>query len=343
VPAADDDDDEEDESEERRSSILEASNALLVNVVFKLTETQLRPLYAALRQWRGEILMDGDEDEEDEAAVVSTVVGDILKRESFWKGTSALCSSLRSIFLPCVTTVVGDAGEELSLAVAQLCGSKKRRSAAAAREKKSKSKRRKVDEKEKISNDEEEEEMLEKEGETILVLEPLLLSLQTALKADAHEGGSWTRENEGERFKLLLNPLRELLCDAEFENADDYERVVRGINAEDGSEVEGGSVAGAIVALAAASGNELLWKPLNHAILKACGSAERVEVRRAGVGILLEVVRNIGEEDLVLLPECLPVLAELLEESDEDILKMTREIMRITEELTGESMAELMG
>jgi U3 small nucleolar RNA-associated protein 10 len=113
-----------------------------------------------------------------------------------------------------------------------------------------------------------------------------------------------------------------------------YEKLVQGVGTQ-----EHGNVVGCITALAAAAGNEQLWKPLNFAVLEACGH-RRSEVRKAGVSCLLSIIESIGEEYMVLLPECLPVLSELLEDDDEDIAGMARDCVRQGEELLGESLEE---
>lgn len=42
----------------------------------------------------------------------------------------------------------------------------------------------------------------------------------------------------------------------------------------------------------------------------------------------------------VLLPECLPVLSELLEDSDEEIAGLAQDCVTLGEELLGESLEE---
>ena len=51
---------------------------------------------------------------------------------------------------------------------------------------------------------------------------------------------------------------------------------------------------------------------------------------------------NLGEEWLALLPEMLPVIAELLEDDDEIVGKETRAWVRAVEEETGESMDSML-
>jgi U3 small nucleolar RNA-associated protein 10 len=113
-----------------------------------------------------------------------------------------------------------------------------------------------------------------------------------------------------------------------------YQQLIQGVATS-----EHGNVVGCLTALATAAGNEQLWKPLNFAVLEACGHATRYEVRKAGVSCLLSIIETIGEEYMILLPECLPVLSELLEDDDE-IACMAKECVRQGEELLGESLED---
>lgn len=112
-----------------------------------------------------------------------------------------------------------------------------------------------------------------------------------------------------------------------------YQQLVQGVGT-----LEHGNVMGCLTALATAAGNEQLWKPLNFAVLEACGH-KKSEVRKAGISCLLSIIETIGEEYMVLLPECLPVLSELLED-EEEIAGMAKECVRQGEELLGESLED---
>lgn len=46
----------------------------------------------------------------------------------------------------------------------------------------------------------------------------------------------------------------------------------------------------------------------------------------------------MGEEYLLLLPECLPFLSELLEDDASDVTSQTGELIRYIEELSGEKL-----
>ena len=91
-----------DENNDARSQLINSANDVLLSLVLKLSEAQLRPMYAKLRDWRGEIK---HLEESDEATA--------LRRNAFWSLSAALSKQLKSIFLPCVGTVVPDMISEL--------------------------------------------------------------------------------------------------------------------------------------------------------------------------------------------------------------------------------------
>jgi hypothetical protein len=167
------------------------------------------------------------------------------------------------------------------------------------------------------------------------------MCLETCIRSDAHDGGQWIRADDSRRYNLLVEPLGKLL---QCRVPDGPELPQSGVEAYrlvvQGSGSGNGSVVGCLVALAAAAGDEQLWKPLNHAVLQACSNELRPEVRRAGVSSLLSLIRSLGEEYMVLLPECLPSLSELLEDSDEEIAGLAQECIGLSEELLGESLQD---
>ncbi len=83
------------------TNLVTEANDVLIALVMKLSEAQLRPMYAKLREWRGNF----DTDTKSSALAV--------RRHAFWCMSSLLSSQLRAIFLPCFSTVVSDAVDEL--------------------------------------------------------------------------------------------------------------------------------------------------------------------------------------------------------------------------------------
>ena len=196
----------------------------------------------------------------------------------------------------------------------------------------------------------------------------LLTCVARALEADSREGGQWCRTED--RYNQLMEPLTKLLFGkypAGFFTSDvstdkkrqvdnggmvstSYYRLVvnntvsatandNSIN-DNAAGTDYSSVVDCLVALASAAGDENLWKPLNHDILQACGHDDRSEVQRAGVTCLLRFIRTLGEEFMVLIPECLPYLAELLESSDEETAGLAQECVRVSENFLGESLED---
>lgn len=72
--------------------LLQNANKCLLSLVMKLSETQLRPLYARLREWRGDISS---------------------RRYAFWSLSAELSKALKSIFFPSLTSVITDLVDEL--------------------------------------------------------------------------------------------------------------------------------------------------------------------------------------------------------------------------------------
>ena len=161
--------------------------------------------------------------------------------------------------------------------------------------------------------------------------------MEVSLRSDALDGGVWIRDGESERFDLVSTPLGKLLScriNDEDPGIPSFREFVHG------QKEHVGCVVDAIVALALASGDEQKWKPLNHMVLQACSNETRPEVRKAGVACLFSLIKTIGEEYMVLIPECLPILSELLEDTDEEISGLTQECITMSEELLGESLED---
>lgn len=87
--------------QDERYPLLETCNEALLALVLIISESELHTLYAKMREWRGEL------DFENFSAISSS------KRYAFWIITAALAKELRSLFLPCLSTVLMDVVSEL--------------------------------------------------------------------------------------------------------------------------------------------------------------------------------------------------------------------------------------
>ena len=74
-------------------------------------------------------------------------------------------------------------------------------------------------------------------------------------------------------------------------------------------------------------------------VLMCTRSDDAVERRRA-LEIVLQLVGRLGEEYVMLLPEAMPFLAELLEDPELHIQNGTRELLLKLERITGENLDE---
>lgn len=280
--------------EDKSRVLLEAACDVIDTTILKLSEVQLRKLYSSLREWRGDF--DASDPEKTSR-----------NRFAFWTVTARLCKTLRMIFLPCL--VLEDLTTELALAVNNLC----------------KSNSDPVNKKRKITRN--------YGAGSFQVLAPLLSSLESALRSDAHQGGTWIRDDEG-RYEDIMEPLTKLLhcrVGEELSSSVTFEHVVH--------QAADGNVVSTLVALASAVGDEHSWKPMNHAVLQAC-SDDRAEVRQAGLLCLMQFMKALGEEYMTLLPENLPVLSDLLEDPNEEVALLTKEVIALSEEITGENLEE---
>ncbi|KAJ3202365.1 HEAT repeat-containing protein 1 [Dinochytrium kinnereticum] len=89
--------------------------------------------------------------------------------------------------------------------------------------------------------------------------------------------------------------------------------------------------------LAVAAGREVYWKPLNKYILNKSRNDD-YQIRLVCVKVLHEFYSRLGEEFLVLLPETVPFLAELMEDTEEDVQKACQDLSAEIQKHLGEDL-----
>ena len=93
-------------------------------------------------------------------------------------------------------------------------------------------------------------------------------------------------------------------------------------------------------ALCSKARQEAFWKPFNHALLLHT-RAELPLVRYSALRCVRAMYTAVGEELLVCLPESIPFIAELLEDSDERVAALTQDTITDVDVLLGqESVAD---
>ena len=102
------------------------------------------------------------------------------------------------------------------------------------------------------------------------------------------------------------------------------------------------AAAGALVALGLAGGSDAAWKPLNHALLIAArgagGGARGARAKLLALGAVSRLVAALREEWLVLVPEVLPFLAELVEDGEAAVEAAAQGLLAQLEEVSGEKL-----
>ncbi len=98
-------------------------------------------------------------------------------------------------------------------------------------------------------------------------------------------------------------------------------------------------LAPAIVEMAERMGNFALWQPLNHAVLMQSRS-KRALIRQSSLKVIIGIYEKIREPYVVLLPETLPFVSELMQDSDQTVERLTQQLCKILEQLSGENIQQ---
>ncbi|KAF2935198.1 hypothetical protein DAI22_04g215400 [Oryza sativa Japonica Group] len=91
--------------------------------------------------------------------------------------------------------------------------------------------------------------------------------------------------------------------------------------------------------MAVTARSDVLWKPLNHEVLMRTRS-DKVRPKMLGLKVVRHMVQQLKEEYVVLLPETIPFLAELLEDVELPVKTLAQEIVKEMETLSGESLRQ---
>ncbi|KAL8051037.1 hypothetical protein ABFS82_06G118900 [Erythranthe guttata] len=99
------------------------------------------------------------------------------------------------------------------------------------------------------------------------------------------------------------------------------------------------SLVACIGQMAVTADSDLFWKPLNHEVLMQTRS-EKIRARVLGLRIVKYLVEKLKEEYLVLLPETIRFLDEVLEDSELPVKSLAQDIVREIETMSGESIRQ---
>ena len=85
---------------------------------------------------------------------------------------------------------------------------------------------------------------------------------------------------------------------------------------------------------ALAAGNDELWKSLHHRLCLHTRNEEPIG-RYHTLKTIQECFENVGEEYLIMLPETISYLSELLEDTDTEVENLARGLKALLEKLNG--------
>ncbi|KAL8003681.1 putative U3 small nucleolar RNA-associated protein [Plasmopara halstedii] len=151
-----------------------------------------------------------------------------------------------------------------------------------------------------------------------------LLLLTTIVRA---LDGCFMHDNDGfiekEQFDMVLTPLVDVLDILQHDST--MRQFILDV------------VAPCLANLAWAARSDLLWKPLHYAVLmKSRGNSALV--RLAALVTVEKCYQVIGDEFLAMLPESIPFLAELMEDTNEEVERTCHRVIKQIEDISGESL-----
>ncbi|KAF9277204.1 HEAT repeat-containing protein 1 [Mortierella alpina] len=291
------------EDKERKSSVAAIEGAVIeafMQLVMKLNETLFKPLFLKSLDWATTELQVAKASFQDTQA----------RLIFFYKLLNALLEQLKSIVTPYYGYVVDNVIEALTGYAKKAKGS--------------------------ASYEDEDEEELKADGKVIRKREMdelwswMVSSLQKCFLHD--NDGLWNAD----RFEKLLHPLVNQLL------------VTVNVGSES-SAVESGAewmsyenrmntwLVPCLGQLAVTLSNDALWKPLNYQVLLKTREDDR-QIRLSALRVLQEFYKRLGEEFLILLPETIPFLAELMEDDDHEVEALTQQVIADIEVYLGGSL-----
>ncbi|XP_029184672.2 HEAT repeat-containing protein 1-like isoform X2 [Acropora millepora] len=153
---------------------------------------------------------------------------------------------------------------------------------------------------------------------TCLLLNYLLGCLHKCFMYDTHGF------LDNDHFHCLMQPLVDQIENRLGGDAEFKERISR-------------CLAPCLARFAVAAGNDAQWKPLNYQVLLKTRDKSSV-VRLGALKVLEEFHARLGEDFMVLLPETIPFLAELMEDEYFEVEQQCQHVINEMEKALGEPL-----
>ena len=85
--------------------------------------------------------------------------------------------------------------------------------------------------------------------------------------------------------------------------------------------------------------NEKAWRQINRNVLMQTRKPSPA-VRFAALRVTQELFKTLGEDFMMMLPESIPFLSELMEDESEEVEALCQRLMKQLEEMSGEKLDE---
>ncbi|ETK92888.1 hypothetical protein L915_03853 [Phytophthora nicotianae] len=288
--------------EEVEEEVLEC----LVQFILKLSEKQLKPLFLKLAEWAQTRVGSSGKS------------GDISRRISFSKLIVKLSERLRGIFVPYYAHVL----EFLTSALRESRKVLMQKPPRSSEDSDS-------DDDDFFANEDEPPAKKAKLGVSSTVDVKIERERNTQLLTTVVRAldGCFVHDNDGfmekDRFDVVLTPLVDVL------DVLQYDASMREFVLE--------TVAPCLANLAWAAKSDLLWKPLHYSVLMK-SRGDNALVRLAALVTVEKCYQVIGDEFLAMLPESIPFLAELMEDTNDEVEKTCHRVIKQIEDISGESL-----
>lgn len=179
-----------------------------------------------------------------------------------------------------------------------------------------------------------------------LLLENILKTLHSVFLYDSTDSTNFLNKD---KFEVLLHPLVDQVCNnysifdpsfnlVMFQNKKFFqlENTLGGIEA---LEKRTETLLTPCLAQMALATDDILWKSLNYQILVKTKSSVP-QVRIGALETIVAIATKLGEDYLMLLPETIGSLAELLEDDDERVESAIKKAIQKLEDVLGEPVRE---
>ncbi|KAF9103403.1 HEAT repeat-containing protein 1 [Mortierella sp. AM989] len=293
-------------NKERIASVAFVEDAVIeafMKLVMKLNETLFKPLFLKSLDWATT-----------ELQVAKASFQDMQDRLIFfYKLLNSLLENLKSIVAPYYGYVVDNVIEALT-------GYAKKAKTTSSYED--------------ADSDDEAEDRVIKAREMDELWPWMVSSLQKCFLYD--NDGLWNAD----RFEKLLHPLVDQLLvtvDVATEDGDEITTPSDSMEWKSYESRVNTCLVPCFGQLAVTLSNDALWKPLNYQVLLKTRE-ENKHIRLSALKALQEFYKRLGEEFLILLPETIPFLAELMEDDDHEVEALTQQVIADIEVYLGGSL-----